>query len=738
MAGNLDFETTLSANTNTFISAFRDATNTIANLGNSADASAQNLEQMSQYGRQHIQSLNLSLAQARAELVHLSATNATPQDIANAQNRIQLLQTAISQTTTVFDAYGAHAQNAMRDAANGADGAGAQLTQLQQEVSTLVGGLDGVRSSLDENGNSATHTRQQLEQMAENATTQLNQYKRQLEQAKLEVNRLAATNASPADIEQARQRVRELETGVEQVETSLDGYRSAARIANNEAASGANRSATAFEQVNTGVNGAKFAVNALVGAMAALGVGLGINELAQAADTYTNLSARINIATKDGGDFTSAMAGVHQVALMTNSSLEATGNLFTKINDTGKEMGMTQQQALDLTKTINQAIQIGGGSAQAGEAALQQFIQALQSGVLRGDEFNSIMEQAPGLTSAMAKGLGVTTGELRKMAENGELGAERITKALQSQAGQIQATYDKFPTTIGNALQRITTSWEILIGKMDQANGASSTVAQWLVVLADNIADLDIILSDVGKGFVWVGDQLKKIDPATIEALKTALASAYDAIKSMASSLGNGLEIAGDQINSVLGAIFEFNSGVDTAADKTNGLTKLLQALNVAFGFINDGFSGIAIAANLLSGAVYAVAGGFVHLKSKILLGDAKDAAIKEFQELIKKSDEYYQRASDGATEFKSKGVEAINEISKTQKQKNDEVVADNTATFAELLAQSTDLNQKSKVLSEERAALDKQLNQARTDGSQSTIDAIIQKSNELEGREKE
>ena len=487
-----------------------------------------------------------------------------------------------------------------------------------------------------------------------------------------------------------------------------------------------------------GMDGAKFAVNTLVAAMAAVGVGVSVSGLASAADSYTNLSARIHIATKDGGDFTSAMAGVHQIALMTNSSLEATGNLFTKINDTGKEMGMTQQQALDLTQTINQAIQIGGGSAQASEAALQQFIQALQSGVLRGDEFNSIMEQAPGLTSAMAKGLGVTTGELRKMAENGELGAERITKALQSQAGQIQATYDKFPTTIGNALQRITTSWEILIGKMDQANGASSTVAQWLVVLADNIADLDIILSDVGEGFVWVGDQLKKIDPATIEALKTALVSAYDAIKSMASSLGNGLEIAGDQINSVLGAIFEFNSGVDAAADKTNGLTKLLQALNVAFGFINDGFSGIAIAANLLSGAVYAVAGGFVHLKSKILLGDAKDAAIKEFQELIKKSDEYYQRASDGATEFKSKGVEAIKEISKTQKQKNDEAVADNTATFAELLAQSTDLNQKSKVLSEERAALDKQLNQARTDGSQSTIDAIIQKSNELEGREKE
>lgn len=131
----------------------------------------------------------------------------------------------------------------------------------------------------------------------------------------------------------------------------------------------------------------------------------------------------------------------------------------------------------------------------------------------------------------------------------------------------------------------------------------------------------------------------------TIEALKTALSGAYDTLKVMASTLGNSFEIAGDQINSLLGSIFNFNSGVDTAADKTNGLTKLLQALNVAFGFISDGFSGIAIAANLLSGAVYAVAGGFVHLKSKILLGDAKDAAIKEFQELTKKSDEVLSKS---------------------------------------------------------------------------------------------
>ena len=738
MAGNLDFETTLSANTNTFISAFRDATNTIASLGNSADASAQNLEQMSQYGRQHIQSLNLSLAQARAELVHLSATNATPQDIANAQNRIQLLQTAISQTTTVFDAYGAHAQNAMRDAANGADGAGAQLTQLQQEVSTLVGGLDGVRSSLDENGNSATHTRQQLEQMAENATTQLNQYKRQLEQAKLEVNRLAATNASPADIEQARQRVRELETGVEQVETSLDGYRSAARIANNEAASGANRSATAFEQVNTGVNGAKFAVNALVGAMAALGVGLGINELAQAADTYTNLSARINIATKDGGDFTSAMAGVHQVALMTNSSLEATGDLFTRLNGVGKEMGMTQQNSLDLTKTINQAIQTSGGSAQASEAAVQQFIQAMQGGVLRGEEFNSIMEGGYGVAEALAKGLGVTTGELRKMAENGELGAERVYKALLSQKDAVQKTYDSFPLTVSNALQKIATSWQILIGEIDQSNGASVTAAQWLSTLADNMNLLKPIIDDIGNGFTRFREYYSNIyDQGTIDSLKTTLVSVYDTIKTLFNTVLEVGEAFHDVFSDALSSTLSFTDGLYPAGEQVSGFQKFIDLLNIALSFLSDGFKTIGIGVNLFTGTLYGLAAVWYELKSVLSWSDVKEKAIADMEAMRAKSDEYFTKGFDGAKNLESKTIEAIQNIGKTDKEKNQERIADSQQTLDQLKAQEEKHKVDYKAISDERIQLNQQLQDARKSGDQSAIDAAINGLAQLDAKEK-
>ncbi len=452
-----------------------------------------------------------------------------------------------------------------------------------------------------------------------------------------------------------------------------------------------------------GINGARFAVNALVAAMAAVGVGVTVSGLATTADSYTNLSTRINIATKEGGDFTSAMAGVHQVALMTNSSLDATGSLFARLNAVGKDMGMTQQQALDLTKTINQAIQVGGGSAQASEAAVQQFIQAMQGGVLRGEEFNSIMENSFGVAEALARGLGVTTGELRKMAEAGELSAERVAKALQSQAGEVQKTYDQFPTTITNALQKIATSWQILIGEMDQSNDVSATVADWLVIIADNMDVVETLLNDIGDGFVWVGDQLKKIDPATIIALKTALTSIYEAIKTLGETLGEAFVITLDILNDVLSGLYDFNNGIDEASSKTNGFTKVIQAFNVAIGFVSDGFKGIQIAANLFVGIIYDLAAAWVQLVSKFTWGDVKQQAIADMDAMATKAQEYYKKASDGALEFKSKGVQALDEIGKTQDQKNAESLAQSKATLDQMLAnQQSELNGK-KVTEDEK-----------------------------------
>lgn len=491
---------------------------------------------------------------------------------------------------------------------------------------------------------------------------------------------------------------------------------------------------TGFDQ---GINGSKFAVNALVGALASLGIGLGAKELIEAADSYAMLSAKIQQSTKNSGNFEQAISGVHQIALQTNSTLDNTGALFTRLNTVAKDMGKSQQFALDMTSTVTKAIQLGGSSTQEAEAAVTQFIQAMQGGVLRGEEFNSIMEGGYGLAEALAKGLGKTTGELRAMAENGELSAERVLAALEKQKAGVDAQYAEMPTTISNALQKIATSWQILIGEMDQANGASATVAQWLSTIADNLNIVEVLLSDIGDGFVWFGDQLKKIDPQTIEALKTALLSAYDAIKSLGATVGTVFETTVDVINTTLGQIFNFSSGIDSASDKTNGFTKALQAVNVVFGFLSDGFKAINIGINLIIGAAYDAAGAFSYWKSKITFGDTSAQALKDFEVMSAKAQEYYKKSSDAAMEFKSAGVEAIRQIGLTQDEKNAERVANNQKTLTDLKAQEAQHASDYKAISDERIKLQQQLVDARKSGDQSAIDAAVAGLAELDKKEK-
>ncbi|MCA4788988.1 tape measure protein [Acinetobacter towneri] len=565
---------------------------------------------------------------------------------------------------------------------------------IPKGTSELAAGLTKSLSSATEiiknAGENAKSTADNFTDFGNKSHKALDLLKADLTSAKQKLQEFSNSNASPADIEVAQRQVDQLEKEVQQADQAFNDFQAEVGRANTQL----KETDSAAASAKKGLDGAKFAVNALVGAMAALGVGLGLRELAEAADAYTGLSARIQIATKDGGNFESAMAGVHQVALATNSSLQATGDLFTRIDAVGKEMGMTQQQALDLTKTVTQAIQIGGGSAQASEAAITQFIQAMQGGVLRGEEFNSIMENGYGLAEALAKGLGVTTGELRKMAENGELTSERVAKALQSQAAQVQSTYDQFPTTIGNALQRIQTSWQILIGTMDQANGASATVAEWLVMIADNMGIVKTLIDDLGDGFIWIGDQLKKIDPSVWVSLKDAFSGAYDAIKDVVVTLfdlGKTVaDVLGTSLSTALAVLSSLTGEVTEAGEQVGFLERVLQGLSVAFGVISDAASGIKIGVKLLTGAFFDLAGAANSVLAALTWGDLSKQFAANADLMKQKAKEYYAEADRDAQGFKSKSIAAIEEIGKTQTEKDAESVASSKAKLEKLLADQT------------------------------------------------
>ncbi|WP_390342369.1 tape measure protein [Variovorax boronicumulans] len=233
-----------------------------------------------------------------------------------------------------------------------------------------------------------------------------------------------------------------------------------------------------------------------------------IKDVADTADEFKNLQARIKLATGEGDAFTTSFRGVTEVALGTHSALEETGTLFVRLAKAGSDAGMqaqaAQAQALDLTTTINQAIQLSGSGAEASRAAITQLIQGLQSGVLRGEEFNSVMEQAPRLAQALAQGLGVTTGELRKLAEQGALTSATVIKALTSQSATVAAEFQKLPATVGRSLQNLQTQWTLYVGATDNGMASSANLARIIDGLAKNLDTLVATLYAAGKAWAAI------------------------------------------------------------------------------------------------------------------------------------------------------------------------------------------------------------------------------------------
>jgi tape measure domain-containing protein len=260
-----------------------------------------------------------------------------------------------------------------------------------------------------------------------------------------------------------------------------------------------------------------------------------LRDVAAVADEYKNLAARIKIATGEGQGFQTAFTGVSEVALRTNSALTETGTLFTRIAKAGTDAGLTSQQAqaqaLALTETINQAIQLSGSGADASKAALTQLIQGLQSGVLRGEEFNSVMEQAPRLAQALAQGLNVTTGELRRMAEQGQLTSDTVIRALTKQSDAVASEFGKLPLTVGRALQNLSTQWTLYVGEADKGTASSANVAKIIQALANNIDTLVSVLYAAGKAWAAIkiaglaADVLRYVSATTAAATATRAAT---------------------------------------------------------------------------------------------------------------------------------------------------------------------------------------------------------------------
>ncbi|MDQ8784882.1 tape measure protein, partial [Acinetobacter baumannii] len=140
-----------------------------------------------------------------------------------------------------------------------------------------------------------------------------------------------------------------------------------------------------------------------------------------------------------------------------------------------------------LTETVSKAVAISGASAEAADAALVQFGQALASGTLRGEELNSVMEQTPALAKAIAKGMGITVGELRSVAAEGKITSQEIVKALRNVESDVDALFAKTDITIGQSLTLLNNEITKFVGEAGKGSGAAQALSGSIQLLANNL-----------------------------------------------------------------------------------------------------------------------------------------------------------------------------------------------------------------------------------------------------------
>lgn len=398
---------------------------------------------------------------------------------------------------------------------------------------------------------------------------------------------MAAAGVSSDNLAEAQTRVRrQLAAASGQVVQMSADYRGVAGAAE-QAASAQTRSA---RELSDKVKSISIQLGNLRNAYLAIqtltAAGRAVGGLAETADQVSNLQARIKLVTGEGALFQQMWGQVAQTAQRTNSSLEATGNLFSRITTVGREAGLSLQaaakQSLAVTETINQAIQLSGAAASASEAAITQLIQGLQSGVLRGDEFNSIMEQSPRLAKALADGLGVATGELRALAEAGELTSSKVIGALRSQAGAIRTEFESLPSTVGRSIENLNTAWSLFIDRINKANGASSGIAKAIDMVAANLDKLAVAALHVGATVVAMFAVKALMAARDFAAAQLGAAASLDKVAVSAARAKAGLEGVGASSNAAAAGMARFAGIAKTfiAVELINQLGTLAVAFN--------------------------------------------------------------------------------------------------------------------------------------------------------------
>jgi tape measure domain-containing protein len=262
------------------------------------------------------------------------------------------------------------------------------------------------------------------------------------------------------------------------------------------------------------------AYRGLQAAFAAAGVGYAAKAVIDASTAYSNLNARLVIATGSTENATSAYNALLESVRGSHAPLLETGDLYARLARSTKALGLDQAQLIGITDTIGKSLRISGADAQETASVVKQLGQAFASGSLRGDEFNSIMENGSRIGQVLADTLtNGDIGALRKLGAQGLITSEQMAAAFAQNAAKINDEFSKMPETVSTVMQDIKNEMQNALGSTDASPLVDSlkemreilkdpATADGLKSLAGGLVTLTTLLAQAAAGFADFGTGL--------------------------------------------------------------------------------------------------------------------------------------------------------------------------------------------------------------------------------------
>ena len=234
-----------------------------------------------------------------------------------------------------------------------------------------------------------------------------------------------------------------------------------------------------------------------------IGAAFSVQQLVKVTDQYRGIQNQLRLVTDSARELESVQRAVLMVANETGASLETTVRLYANLERFAGNFLSSQQETLNLTRAINQAAVISGASVTEASNAVRQLTQGIAGGILRAEEFNSIMENLPRLGEAIADGLGIGIGGLRQQVNDGLITSKTLIEALQSQFSSLDEEFLNTSKTIGQAATALGNVLTVELGERFQ--GVQQIAIDTLQLIGQNIDKIIPLFEGLAVAILGIG-----------------------------------------------------------------------------------------------------------------------------------------------------------------------------------------------------------------------------------------